>query len=283
MIKFHVLLLIFSLFVITNKTFSQPQENYLEKMPHGTFIITVICNDGILIASDSRAAFTIGKGDSEKVYAYFENHLKIFTIGNFKIAASGAAILNKRSMDDIVKKFNKSHQPDSSLENTFKTFHFFLNTKMDVPDSTIFAECHFFMAGYEKQRPVLLGIINGKYIKETRLGHVINTDTTFRNYFKIPKTIEYTCNVISPILESAILKFAKDKNDYKIGGPIHIIQIKPDNSFYEIKSFKPVKFRTIKKQVGAILNKKLKVEYVYPRSEAMLKSALTEGLKQGVY
>lgn len=283
MIKFHILLLIFTLLVITNKAFSQEQENYLEKMPHGTFIITVICNDGILIASDSRASFTIGKGDSEKVYAYFENHQKIFTIGNFKIAASGAAILNKRSMDDIVKKFNKSHQPDSSLENTFKTFHFFLNTKMDVPDSTIFAERHFFMAGYEKQEPVILMIGEKEYRKETRVSYSFYLGSDFSRYRKVPIGIEFCCNTIAPVLESAILKYAKDKNDYKIGGPIHIIQIKPDNTFNEIKSFKPVKFRTIKKQVKAILNKKLKIEYIYPESEAMLKSALTEGLKQGVY
>lgn len=279
--KFRSLILIICLFISIAQ--SSSQENHSEKMPRGTIIVALICKDGILIASDSRASFTNGKGDSEKVFAYFDNHQKNFTIGNFKIAVSGAATLNKRSMDDIVKKFNKSHQPDSNLENTFKTFHSFLNTKMDVSDSTIFAECHFFMAGYEKQEPVILMIGEKEYRKETRVSYSFYLGSDFSRYCKVPLGIEFCCNTIAPVLESDILKYAKDKNDYKIGGPIHIIQIKPDNTFNEIKSFKPVKFRTIKKQVRAILNKKLKVEYVYPDSEAMLKSALTEGLKQGIY
>jgi hypothetical protein len=278
--KYRNLYMIFC-FCFINQSFSFSKENDLNRQPHGTLIVTVICHDGILIASDSRASFTTGKGKSEQVYAYTDNNQKIFTIGSFKIGMSGITMFNKKFIYDIIERFNKTNKEDSSIENTFKTFKNYLNTKMKVSDSTIFSENQFIIAGYENQKPITIGVGYEKYIKETRMGGLIHSDKDFEGYLEKPKNIDLTCNNIAPILESAIIKFAKDKNDNKIGGAINIIQIKPNNTFIEKKAIKTIKFKTYKTLANAILSKKLHVVYLFPYSEELLKKTLTDGVKLG--
>jgi hypothetical protein len=279
--NYKYLWLSINLLLVFNLSFSQKNIISLKKQAHGTLVFTVICKDGILIASDSRASFTIGKGKSQKVYAYLDNNQKIFTIGNFKIGVTGLSMLNKQFISEIIEKFNKTFNPDSTLENTFNTFLSFLKIKMNVPDSSIFGENQYILAGYENSKPITLGISSGRTIREMRIGGLIHSDKNFEGYLKKPSNMELTCINIAPLLESAIYRFADDKNDNMIGGPIHIIQIGPDNTFFEIKSFNTITFKTYKEYAEAILNNKLKVEYLYPDSKELLIKTLIEGIKLG--
>jgi hypothetical protein len=273
--------LLINLILVFNLSFSQKNINGLKKQAHGTLVVTVICKDGILIASDSRASFTIGKGKSQKVYAYLDNNQKIFTLGNFKIGVTGLSMLNKKFIPEIIEKFNKTCNLDSTLENTFNTFLSFLKIKMNVPDSSIFGENQYILAGYEDSKPITLGINSEGTTREMRMGGLIHSYNEFEGYLKKPSNLELTCNNIASILETTIYRFANDKNDNMIGGPIHIIQIRPDNTFFEIKSFNTITFKTYKEYAEAILNNKLKVVYLYPDSQELLRKTLTEGIKLG--
>lgn len=273
----HILLLF--ILLIGRSVFPQtPMIRCFEKLPHGTVIVTIICKDGILIASDSRASYTDGEGKSRKAYAYFDNNQKIFTVGKFKMGISGIGILN---MNQITEEYNKIHKSNCSLENTIKEFDKFLKTLKKDSDLNISKENQFFFAGFENSKPITMEISATDTIKVIRLGEIIHTDKEFTGYIRPSPDLDPTCSNIAPIIEAAIYRYAKDKNDNMIGGPVNIIQIKPDNTFFEIKSFKAVNFKTYEECAKAILNDKLKVEYLYSDSKEKLRKELTKEINLG--
>lgn len=281
LMKFKYYIIFFCSTLSASLLFFQKNEHKIDGKPRGTLIVSLICKDGILIASDSRASFTIGKGENEKVYAYVENEQKIFTLTNFKLGMSGVSMLGKKYLSEITKDFNKKYGRDNTIEYSFGQFIKYLNTELNVNDSTIFEENQFIVAGYENSNPVTLGFSSKGKVTEERLGGLIHSDAKFEGYLSKPTNLELTCKNIAPLLEAAIYKFAEDRKDYKIGGPINIIQILPDNTFVEIKPLKTITFKNYKEFAEAIINDKLKVEYLYSDSEEFLKKTLKEGIKLG--
>ena len=263
-------------------SFSQPFINIPPKnLPHGTLVVTVICEDGILIAADSRACFTVTKGDIEIPYAYIENNQKIFNLKNFKIGISGISMFKKKFMYQIFNKFNRTHKATTTIASAYNDFHEFLTKKIEIPDSVIFKENQFIIAGYEDSISITMGINSSDTVIVKRLGGLIHSDKDFVGYLSKPTNLKLTCKNIAPLLESAIYNFAKDKNDFKIGGPINIIQIKPDNTSLELYPINAVKFKSYKEQAKAIMKNKLDVIYLYPDSKDVLKKTLIEGIKLG--
>ena len=276
--KYH--LISFCLALGINSLFAQKNLNNNGK-PHGTLIVSLICKDGILIASDSRASFTIDKVEEEIVYAYIENQQKIFSLKNFKMGMSGVSMIGKKFLFEITEDFNKKLKKDSIIEYSFRQFLNYLNTELDVQYSTIFKENQFILAGYENSQPLTLGLSSKRRVETNKLGGMIHSDSKFKGYLSEYTHIDLTCKNFAPLLESAMYKFAKDRNDNKIGGPIHIIQISPNNSFIEIKSLDNVTFKNYKEFAEAIINNKLKVKYLFSYSEELLKKTLKEGIKLG--
>ncbi|HKO82272.1 MAG TPA: hypothetical protein VJU78_17810, partial [Chitinophagaceae bacterium] len=65
-------LTVIALISFTTRTFGQPLP-----VPHGTLIVTIVCTDGILVASDSRASW---KDDNKILFAYADGFKKVFQI-----------------------------------------------------------------------------------------------------------------------------------------------------------------------------------------------------------
>ena len=88
--------------------------------PKGTLLVALICNDGILMAADSRASFMTESKDEpwnrkkDYVYAYTDSSQKIFDIGNFKIAIAGLTMFAKTSIYSIMSDFKDYSVPPGS-------------------------------------------------------------------------------------------------------------------------------------------------------------------------
>jgi len=275
-------LLVIFLFFQNIKTFCQKSIDILRYNPHGTLIVGVICEDGIIIASDSRGVFTINNDNSQKVYAYYNNNQKIFPLGRFQVGISGLSMLNKKTWKDITTGFTRKSSKPESAEQTFNNFTKYLKTKTRATDSIILIENQYIIAGYENSEPILLGISSTMKIKEKKLGGMVYSDKDFRGYLESRAiNMKITCANIASIIEPAFKAFADYKNDHTIGSPIYITQINSDNTTKIINSFEPYEYSTYKKLAKAILKGKIEVHYIYSNSKKLLEKTLLEGIKLG--
>lgn len=275
------LLSLFFVFTACNDILTTPKE-----VPHGTLIVAVICNDGILIASDSRAAFTIttdsvGKNGRkiEKVYAYFDNNRKIARLGNWQIGISGLSMLGKKYVTDLCAEFSKTHA-QLEIRETFYEFVGYLE-KRGIKRKEIFGENQYIMAGYENSTPVIFSHGFEGEVLERRRGSATYSDAEFKSYLSKPNNVPLNCASVAPYLEKSFNTYSNIKSDYMIGGPLQMVQIKPDNTLIIIKDFKSHEYKTYKEAAEGIFSGEVPVTYLYKNSRELLIRTLKDGIKAG--
>lgn len=276
-------IILFSLIMVNKNIYSQNNKNYLS---HGTILVAVICNDGILFATDSRSSFTISNIDAngknkEDVFAYMNNDKKLYQIEDYLIAVSGLSMFNKKYIRDLVSDYNKTINKKLKIEEVFDGFLNFLITKNNLTKAEIFNENTFIIAGYENSKPKIISQQKEERRFGEDIGRMFYSDILFKQFVKFDKNIELTCANVCPAIEKAIHDYAEYRNDYQVGGPVEIIQIKPDNTHLSLRSFKPNNYKTYEETAKAIFNKEIEVHYLFPESEEKLKSTLLEGIKHG--
>lgn len=275
--KITIIILTVSLFSI--QLYSQKLEGN-DPIMYGTVIAAAVCEDGILLASDSRGVFILNKEYSNQVYAYIENDKKIFKIGDYLIANSGISMLNKKFIRDIVQDYNISHPLKEDIETTFNNFLNFLKTKENVPDSIIYNN-DILIAGYENLKPKIIAQSKGKRILQEEIAHMTSSPSDLSRFLKPNPNIKLTCSNLAQEMENAIYALAEYRNDNKFGGPLELIQITPLNKQITLKTFKANIYKNYTDMANAILDGKIEVKYIFQFSEDLLKKTLREGIESG--
>lgn len=266
-------LLVAILILFINNSFSQNLSN-----PHGTLIHAIICEDGIILAADSRASWYYIDSSSGNLntYAHTDSIKKIYKLGVFRLGISGYTILNNQRIEDIIDKFNKKNKADSSISETFKKFHYFITSKLKIPDS-IFTRNQYVLAGYENKAPIVLTIDKGgKEMVMRKISNRIYTDDIATKY-KYNLREPLTCDYVKPLIDIMYVSCASEKKD--IGTPVNIIKINTDNSVTDLNTFKFRKYKNQKRFFKAILSGTVYVKYDYPFS----KDWLFKTLKREIY
>lgn len=266
-----ILFVAITLFLII-KCFSQPN-----LIPHGTLLIAYICDDGILLAADSRASWNKGLDSNNNFiwYAHMDSVRKVYPLGFFQIMTTGITVYKSDLIENIIIEYNRKLKPDLSITQTFQNFKNYTKKKYKLTDS-IFNEVTYIMAGYEKSVPTILYSDSlGSVVSHTRLLRVVS-DTSALKYLNpvYPFNTDYQIEMIENIFNES------SRRHIFIGGPINMIKINPDNTVTNIKTFKFSKpsFKTEIEFFKAILDGKLDIKYHYSWS----KSWLTFGLKCAV-
>jgi hypothetical protein len=265
------------------KIYGQNNKNHY---PHGTILVAVICKDGILFATDSRSSFTITNIDAngkskEDVFAYMNNDKKLYQAKDYFIAVSGLSMFNKKYVRDLVSNFNKTIIEKLKVEEIFDGFLNFLITENNLTKTEIFNENTFIIAGYENSKPKIISQQKENRSIGEDIGRMFYSDILFKQFVQFEQSKELTCANLYPVIEKAINDYAEYRNDYKVGGPVEIIQIKPDNTHLSLRSFKPNNYKTYEETAKAIFNNQIEVHYLYPESQEKLKSTLLEGIRLG--
>lgn len=241
---------------------------------HGTIIVAMICDDGILIAADSRTAFNIYNNDT--VFAYVDSSKKIIKLDTFQLGQSGVEWIRGKSMQTIANEFTKSHKRKTSLNETFDDLITFMKDSIKVPDLDI-CNTTFIMAGYEKGKPKIMkyDICVKKEMHD--LLNVMPSLFDFPPYLAkiIPKGVGTKCSDRIPLLSKAMNDYIEARKQcYTVGGPIYMIRINPNNSINFIKNFNGLNFSTMAEFSDAILNESIHVNYLFPWSKKKLFDAL---------
>lgn len=238
-------------------------------VPHGTLIVAIVCTDGILIASDTRASW---KDDNKVLFAYVDSFQKIFRIGKFQLAISGVSTFNGIYLNEITDSFNKSISVESTLLSTFDKFKNFLKEKYHVTDVEL-DKNKFILAGYENNLPVITGFETlGKPVRSP----VLTSEAIVNPYWRIPNPNPYTCvetmNILEPIYQKC------STLDKSIGGPTYFLKVQPGNRVSELKKVSFKHFRKETDFIKAILNGETEVTYLFKESKKALKGILLRRL-----
>ncbi len=248
-------------------------ENFIH---HGTLLYTTICSDGILMATDSRASFV---DELRKPYAYSEESVKMYKVGDYVLSVSEITMLGKRFLRDIIKDFNLHSHKGLSVEETFHQLYEYFN-QLEPGYYGRFPAAAYFISGYENGQPKIIGFKEGQKIAYNQIGGAISSDPRLKLQISITQEHEYTTSYVLPKLNLGFNEVSK--LEPMIGGPTQIWKIGPDNSIQFINKIKESKYLTYSELAKAIIKNKVKMTYLHPEAKEFLKNKLLEGIRLGL-
>ena len=212
-----------------------------------SLLVTVILNDGIIMASDNRTTYTYKNKDTVK-YVDTTNKTFLFdkTIG---ISHCRNAAVNGKSIEEHLKDFQKLYKGRSitRLPNLLRDYFLKLNPDCNVA---------FFIAGYENykshayriftqapierlttskpcsywegERDVPSRLFSTVYIRNGSNYKIHSSYELAIDDFSIPDGIDFATFLIKTSEEA--MKF--QRTNKTVGGPIDILVIKPYDSYW---------------------------------------------------
>ena len=213
----------------------------------GSYSITAICKDGIVLGVDSRAAFSVNTNDKEidrNPLAYYDFVDKIFCFDNF--------ILSLITVN---------------ATNVLFKFYDFIKEKYN-PVLNKILKIKFQVAGIVNDRPYVSSndpdkiIVNGSIDADFNIGGFICCDTL--SDFDKHYSEKYSCKEMAEIIEMVIKNYAVKQNQTSnIGGYIRVIQITKSNKQVWIKNGDKAKdYQTMKEFYDDYKNGKVKMTFL---------------------
>ena len=252
--------------------------------PHGSLIVAVICNDGIIMAADSRASFTAYNviAKKELPYAYIDSTRKIFPLGKYQIGITGNGNVGNDFWWNIIEKYNKKSPRNLSIENTFKHFRDYLHNKMNLHDSLLRGNV-FFLAGFEDKTPVIMvadSLNDENLIRTNRIKHRFVSHDCIKPNLILDDSLYYTGKILPFIVEG----FNKCSKLWElgIGGPNHIITINSQNKTETVSSFQFKRFKTYLDFEISIINNETKVTHFFPETVEPFTNWIKDNVKQKI-
>lgn len=245
--------------------------------PHGTLIVAVICEDGVILAADSRASFTgiDVLSNKEIPIAYIQQCRKIYKLGGFQVAITGSSNIGNDYWTKIIHRYNKKHKSNPTLDGEFADFKKYLNQVLNINDSIIFRN-RFVLAGYENGNPKIAFIDSSGYSSASKINRRLFTHNCIKDTLRSVKI--FTCDKVKKILTGGFNYCSSI--DKSIGGPNYIIQIKRDNSIKELTAVKFKEYKNYKSFLRSIVRGKTKLTYIFPEDKQTLMSNIRLQLKK---
>lgn len=193
----------------------------------GSFVIAAICQDGIIIASESRANIFDKAGKKQEPIAYYDTEQKVFPLGNCAIAQTGQGLILNVFFSAVVKQISNSpviphveHILPALLDHCRRSFPVeFVN---EIRKQKLFA------AGYTGNHPTIC------YFNEAQTppfdciqdhGYIQSAPTILRNHNPSNLSAEEAAD----LAERAIQAYAEEDDRWKtIGGPVSVLLITQD-------------------------------------------------------
>lgn len=269
-------------FVITICTVQLNAQLYF----HGSFVIVAICQDGILIGSDSRVSFNSpedeGKNytvNAQKVIGYFDDFQKIFPLKNCAYVSVGPAILGDKFMAYYLDTINKLMPNTINVTTAYDYINSTISTKF--PEGwRPFMSLKIFIAGYFNNMPCIKAFVNG-IAQPTAWRYGFYTSDN-RSSFKAVYNRNLTCQQMKLLMDLCIKQLPTEINEQTIiGGKSYFLEITPKNEFIWLDGAlpqpQPKNFQQLYKLYHS---NKIKMTFVPPipenkvKFEAMLDSTI---------
>lgn len=192
----------------------------------GSYSITSVCKDGIIMAADSRGSLYF---DEDNIIAYFDTVQKIFIIKDCIISVTGTMAISNKFISFYLNEFsqylpNTTYLP-SDLLNEFHKYYCTLYPSLK-PD---FYKIHLTAARYSNKLP-LISVLEQGSIYSDLYSVASDTLSEFNNYSS-SDLLSKSDDEMGVLMKQCISNYTNKFNKHrKIGGPIMILKVAPDNS-----------------------------------------------------
>lgn len=188
---------------------------------YGTYIISCIVKQGIVLAADSREVCF----NHDEVYTYCEGVQKIFEYKGVYLQVSGGYEFGKYTIYGLVNKFEQENRNYIDVTNFFSIFSNFVKSKISNAEYAEFHKNQWIISGFYNSVPHIY-LITNKGI-DSAIGSGFETNrhsdewgTKFTNFLNTADP-----NQAAVFEKNIIENTAKQDKDRmsKIGGPISIV------------------------------------------------------------
>lgn len=232
----------------------------------GSFIISCICKDGIVVGADSRFAFL---DYQNKIVAHFENSVKVFVIQNLVITMAGRHFFESGiSFNGLLYNFKRANTENLSVTNFLKVFFSYAGRKLPSSELIQLRHNHFLISGYENSAATIFVHHARPKITLTKDGYVSNHDkenkSAIINNFLKKADLKTASIFVEELIKRKITQSNKNSVS-SIGGSPSIISIDNHNTIKWVKRQNKYAFRNIKQFAAAYKGNKIKI---WHRSDA---------------
>ncbi len=226
----------------------------------GTYLMAVICKDGIVMGSDSRMSFF---NDKHELIAYFEGSKKVYQFRNIVFGIAGQAGFISTTFDVIFDKFTKTHNADIQVDKFYDIFLRF--AKSTVRDSIYLAlkQNQFLVCGYNNKQPFvyLYDVLGNEVISS----HGYLTNFKRDNHNPQVEQIFATADLSTTVdhLDKYIMFIAQDRNKNavsEIGGDRYIKCLTKE-AIKDCSLPPKHNFKSVRELALAVKNKKVNMWY----------------------
>lgn len=229
----------------------------------GSYAITAICKDGIVMGADTRGTFLLKNTDS--VLAYYDTIPKIFVIRNCILNVMGLVGLGDRFMSSYIDEFSLSLHDNLPPQDCLRQLSIFLNSKYPQYSNDIL-KLKMFAIGYQGDSAILCNMNGNSGMCAIDLGiGMADTLTNFGDNRKYDNEycIKKKCTQVAKLIEKEILSYAiKQSKTDKVGGPIMLIMVGRDNKITWLNHKSPHnKFDTVSELFKAYILGKNKINF----------------------
>lgn len=251
--------LIYLLMIIPLRSFSQSDFN----TAHGTYIISVICNDGIVVCSDSRVCISIPPKAS------FDSMPKIFHYQDLIIAVAGTYYFEATNITlyGLFNLFKSANKKKLDIFSFYDAFMKFSKNKLADSSYSLLVENKIIVSGYKNDIPWVILYYKNIVEKISSFGYKANrlSDNEGVNYNKFATFINSKkCDSAFKIITDEVKFIIKNLNLNShsfVGEPVFISYVKKNG--HPIWREKPAAktYNTITESNIAWLSNKRKVWY----------------------
>jgi hypothetical protein len=241
----------------------------------GSFVIAVICKDGIIMASDSRANIFDKSDLYHKPIAYYDLIQKIFPIGSNAIAETGQGLILNVFFSTIVEIFSKNRVP-IRVDKLLPSFIDYCGNNFPPEVLSEMKKQKLFAAGYVNNIPTIC-YYNEEQPEQSfgciqNMGY-IQSDKTLLSEYDSGVLVNMSSNEVADLAIKAIKEYSKENERWKtIGGPIQVLLISHNKTSW-IKNEPPLQRWTyISDFIEDFINNKVNITPISPTTIEQLKN-----------
>jgi len=185
----------------------------------GSFVIAVICKDGIIVASDSRG--TLKNREGRRI-AYYDLDQKIFPIGNKLIADTGYASLNDPKLSflsALMSRFAKSPLSHVEVDQLPAAYFNYANSVLPPAGAESARLQTLIFAGFKKNRPIVC-MYRGESSRTTKCRSSGYLSSPGQQIVGLKKAGSLSFQDAAHFMQQTIDDYATAVQPGSVGGPI---------------------------------------------------------------
>lgn len=185
----------------------------------GSFVISAICKDGIIVASDSRGTL---KDKNGRRIAYYDNNQKIFPMGNKVIADTGYASLHDPKisfLSALMSGFASNPLSRAAVDQLANAYFKYAGEVLPGAGAESAKVQTLVFAGYENGRPTLC-IYQGEANRATTCRSEGYLSSPRQPIVGLEKVSSLSFGEAAKVMEKTIEDYASAVQPGPVGGPV---------------------------------------------------------------